>query len=206
MSIPHDPVQPAREDLHQIAVPPLVRSLLYGVFLWCLLGISAGYGMRFWNDSPVHPSFLPLIGVAFASILAFSVVMAFRSVAGEVQLELASIKFRGASGPVFFWALCFLVVCTGGHLLGMAEVVNAPAAVHYWSCGAWEVARARCDPQLQNGNPSAASPARRQEQAAHRQVGLPGSPRSMMPTADSAVIRSAGGFLPEGSSSDPPPD
>ncbi|WP_315652944.1 hypothetical protein [Roseateles aquae] len=157
MSDPTSSAAPVQDGSHEISAPPLVRRLLYGVFLWCLLGISAGYGMRFWNDSPVHPSFLPLVGVAFAAILAFSVVMAFRSFAGEIQVELSSIKFRGASGPVLFWALCFLTVCTGGNLLGMSEAVKAPATVHYWSCGAFEVATGKCVPQLQNGAPTAAS-------------------------------------------------
>ena len=146
-------LQPAPALLAQdphVAVPPLMRRMLYVVFMWCLLGIAAAYGMRFWNDSPVHPSFLPFVGIAFAAILAFVVVMVFRSIAGELQFEFGSLRFRGASGPIIFWALCFLTVCLGGLSLGFTDAVKKPPILGYKSCGALEIAVGKCTPQLQN--------------------------------------------------------
>lgn len=47
-------------SVSELHVPATIRQALYGLFLWCLLGIALAYGMRLWNDSPVHPSFIPL--------------------------------------------------------------------------------------------------------------------------------------------------
>jgi hypothetical protein len=129
------------QELH---VPSAIKQALYGLFLWCLLGIALAYGMRFWNDSPVHPSFIPFVGIAFSAILAFAVVMAFRAVAGEVDFEFGSMKFKGASGPVLFWSICFLSVAYGMYLLGITEVVKADAPEGYKSCSAREVAMGSC--------------------------------------------------------------
>lgn len=140
------PVLPPAD--HHVAVPPMMRRLLYIVFMWCLLGIAAAYGMRFWNDSPVHPSFLPFVGIAFAAILAFVVV--FRSIAGELQFEFGTMSFKGASGPIVFWAICFLTVCLGGSLLGFTDAVKKEPVLGYMSCGAFEIAVGNCTPKLQN--------------------------------------------------------
>lgn len=150
------PALPPHPD-HHVAVPPVMRRLLYVVFMWCLLGIAAAYGMRFWNDSPVHPSFLPFVGIAFAAILSFVVVMVFRSIAGELQFRFGAMSFTGASGPIIFWAICFLTVCLGGSLLGFADAVKKPPVVGYMSCGAFEIALGRCTPKLQNTSDGTAS-------------------------------------------------
>ncbi|CAN5188826.1 hypothetical protein BH11PSE10_BH11PSE10_12120 [soil metagenome] len=134
----------ANESASEMHVPATIRQALYGLFLWCLLGIALAYGMRLWNDSPVHPSFIPFVGIAFCAILAFTVVMAFRSVSGEVDFEFGSMKFKGASGPVLFWSICFLTVAYGMYLLGITDVAKSAAPIGYKSCSAREVAMGTC--------------------------------------------------------------
>lgn len=114
------------------------------LFLWCLLGIAVGYGVRFWNDAPIYPSFLPFVGIAFAAILAFVVVMAFRSVSGEVDFQFGQVKFKGAAGPVLFWSLCFLAVAYGMYLLGITDATRKDPPVGYKSCSVGEVASHTC--------------------------------------------------------------
>lgn len=128
----------------ELPVPNAIRQALYGLFLWCLLGMALAYGMRLWNDSPVHPSFIPFVGIAFSAILAFTVVMAFRSVSGEVDFEFGSMKFKGASGPVLFWSVCFLTVAYGMFLLGITDVAKAEPPQGYISCSARQVAMGSC--------------------------------------------------------------
>lgn len=137
---------PLSGSLHvqELFVPKSIRQVLYGMFIWCLLGIALAYGMRFWSDSPVHPSFIPFVGIAFSAILAFTVVMAFRAVSGEVDFEFGQMKLKGASGPVLFWCICFLAVAYGTYLLGIIEVVKLPLPVEYKSCSALEVATNKC--------------------------------------------------------------
>ena len=130
----------------EATVPAALRQALYLLFLWCLLGIALAYGVRLWNDVPGHPSFLPFVGIAFSAILSFVVVMAFRSVSGEVDFQFGQVKFKGASGPVLFWSLCFLVVCYGMYLLGVIEVAKIPASPNYRSCSVGDIAMHRCPP------------------------------------------------------------
>lgn len=129
-------------------VPAAIRQTLYLVFLWCLLGIALGYGVRFWNDAPVHSSFIPFVGIAFSAILSFAVVMAFRSVSGEIDFQFGQMKFKGAAGPVLFWSICFLAVAYGMHLLGITDVAQTPAPVGYKSCSVGEIALHECSLNL----------------------------------------------------------
>ncbi|WP_077035932.1 hypothetical protein [Pelomonas sp. KK5] len=127
-----------------VDVPAAIKQALYLVFLWCLAGIALGYGVRFWNDAPVHSSFIPFVGIAFSAILSFAVVMAFRSVSGEVDFQFGQVKFKGASGPVLFWSICFLAVAYGMYLLGITDVAKADAPVGYKSCSVGEIALHKC--------------------------------------------------------------
>jgi hypothetical protein len=128
----------------EATIPAAIRQTLYLVFLWCLLGIALAYGVRLWNDVPGHPSFIPFVGIAFSAILAFAVVMAFRSVSGEVDFQFGQVKFKGASGPVLFWSLCFLAVAYGMYLLGITDVAKAAAPDNYKSCSVGEIALHKC--------------------------------------------------------------
>ena len=145
------------------SVPAAIRQTLYLVFLWCLLGIALSHGVRLWNDVPAHPSFIPFVGIAFAAILAFAVVMAFRSVSGEIDVQFGQVKFKGAAGPVLFWSVCFLAVAYGMYLLGITDVVKAAAPVGYRSCSTGEIALHKCQlnkpglSETTNQAPSAAS-------------------------------------------------
>lgn len=129
---------------NEATVPAAIRQTLYLVFLWCLLGIALAYGVRLWNDVPGHPSFIPFVGIAFSAILAFAVVMAFRSVSGEVDFQFGQVKFKGASGPVLFWSICFLAVSYGMYLLGITEVAKANPPLGYKSCSVGEIALHKC--------------------------------------------------------------
>lgn len=125
-------------------VPAVIRQILYLIFLWCLLGIALAYGVRLWNDVPIHSSFIPFVGIAFSAILSFVVVMAFRSVAGEIDFQFGRVRFKGAAGPVLFWSLCFLAVTYGMHLLGIKDVANEPVLNGYKSCSVGEIALHTC--------------------------------------------------------------
>ena len=61
-------------------------KLIYGVFFWCMIGVSIIYGIRLYFDVPVHSSFLPIVGAVFAGILAFTLVVSFQSKAGPIDI------------------------------------------------------------------------------------------------------------------------
>lgn len=138
---------PANMEEAQATAPKSVQRMVFGIFLWCLLGISLIFGIRLWQDQPIHPMFLPFVGIAFAAILAYTVVMSFRSVAGEIALEFGSLKFKGAAGPVLFWNVSFVSIAYGMYLLGVIDAAKLPPSTAYHSCSVLEGALGSCQTQ-----------------------------------------------------------
>ena len=50
-----------------------------------------------------------IIGIPWAGGAAFIVVLVLRTSFGAVEFKVLSVEFRGASGPIVMWVLCFLV-------------------------------------------------------------------------------------------------
>ncbi len=57
------------------------------------------------------------IGIPFCSIIAMFVVLMLRATQGPVEFEAIGLKFRGASGPIVMWVLCFLAMILAMKLL-----------------------------------------------------------------------------------------
>jgi hypothetical protein len=57
------------------------------------------------------------IGVPFCGAMAMFVVLLLRATQGPVEFEAAGMKFRGASGPIVMWVLCFIAAIAATKLL-----------------------------------------------------------------------------------------
>ena len=98
---------------------------VFFAFFWCIFGLAIIYGIRVWWNSPIHPSFVPFMGVGFAVIVAFAIVLTLKHASGEaIEFKLFGNEWKGASGPIFLWVLCFLAIVYGLYLLGIAEVMK----------------------------------------------------------------------------------
>lgn len=86
------------------------RPALFLSFFWIMLGVCFIYGVRLWHDSPMHPSFMPVIYVSFSVVTSFIVVMTLNYVIGPVEFEIPNFKLKGASGPIILWVICFLAI------------------------------------------------------------------------------------------------
>jgi len=109
----------------QKSAPPIFSRLIFGVFAWVLVGLCFIYGVRFWFNSPMHPSFIPITGAAFCAVLSFALVLALQYTTGPIKLKFSSVDFEGASGPIVFWCLCFFVIAFGLYMMGLADVAKA---------------------------------------------------------------------------------
>lgn len=56
-------------------------------------------------------------GIPFSAAIAMFVVLMLRTTQGPVEFEVVGFKFRGASGPIIMWVLCFLVIIAATKLL-----------------------------------------------------------------------------------------
>lgn len=136
-------------DKSNIVRPKNFSNLIYITFFWCMIGVSVIYGIRLWLDTPIHPTFIPLIVVVFAAVLAFTLVMSLSYVVGPIVLKGASFEFSGASGPIVLWCLCFLTVVFGFYLTGMPEAVRSGYEKEsYLPCSIGERWRNECTERL----------------------------------------------------------
>jgi hypothetical protein len=58
-----------------------------------------------------------VFGIPMVALSAFCVVWVLEATSGRIQFEVASLKFRGASGPVVLWVLAFLAFVLGIYIL-----------------------------------------------------------------------------------------
>jgi hypothetical protein len=58
-----------------------------------------------------------VIGVPFCGAMAAFIVLLLRTTQGPIEFEALGFKFRGASGPIVMWVLCFLSFVAATKLL-----------------------------------------------------------------------------------------
>lgn len=56
----------------------------------------------------IQKNFAATVVMAFAALVALFVVLLLQYSAGQIEFEVPGFKFRGASGPVVLWVLCFM--------------------------------------------------------------------------------------------------
>jgi len=70
-----------------------------------------------WLTKLVDVHYAALIGIPMSAVTAFCIVSLLKVTNGPIEFEAIGFKFRGASGPIVLWILCFLVIVIGFHLL-----------------------------------------------------------------------------------------
>jgi len=81
-------------------------SLFAVAFFASIVWISV-YGA--W-DQVARRHFAAVIGLPSAALAALFIVLVLRTVAGPIELKIPGFEFRGASGPIVMWILCFLAI------------------------------------------------------------------------------------------------
>ncbi len=57
---------------------------------------------------PLKQQYGATIGMPMSAIAAFCIVTLLRATSGPIEFEALGFKFRGASGPIVMWFVCFL--------------------------------------------------------------------------------------------------
>lgn len=63
-----------------------------------------------WLVDVVKQHFQATVGLPLSAIAAMCIVFIFKFVSGNIEFEALTFKFKGASGPVVLWTLCFLAM------------------------------------------------------------------------------------------------
>jgi hypothetical protein len=64
-----------------------------------------------WLNKIIQDHYPAIIGIPLMSMSAICIVMIFQVAIGTpIEFEALGFKFRGASGPLLMWVICFLVL------------------------------------------------------------------------------------------------
>jgi hypothetical protein len=71
---------------------------------------------NFWKEiSREH--FPSVIGLPAAALLSLLIVLVLKAAAGPLRFKVPGFEFKGASGPVILWVVCFLAMSWAIHFL-----------------------------------------------------------------------------------------
>jgi len=84
----------------------LFGLIAFGVAAFRLL-IWSLYHEDFWIDL-LKQQVAAMLGLPLSAVAALGLVLLLEAASGQIEFEVAGVKFKGASGPIAFWVLCFL--------------------------------------------------------------------------------------------------
>jgi hypothetical protein len=65
----------------------------------------------------ISEQFPVIVGIPMAGLGALFVTLILRISIGELEFELAGLKFKGGAAPIVFWIVCFLSIVLSIRLL-----------------------------------------------------------------------------------------
>jgi hypothetical protein len=93
-----------------------MASLFFFFFLvWHVLNPGPADG---WLVSIINEQYAATVGVPLSAITAFCIVTLLNVISkGDIEFSFLGLSFKGASGPVILWVICFLTVVFGFSML-----------------------------------------------------------------------------------------
>ena len=70
-----------------------------------------------WLIKLTQSNYAALVGVPMSAVTAFCIVSLLKVTNGPIEFEALGFKFRGASGPIVLWVLCFLAIVVAFRVL-----------------------------------------------------------------------------------------
>lgn len=90
------------------------------VSIYCANALLDIPGMQ-WND---YPGAVAIAYVTFAASLALMLVLLLNYTIGPVEFSGLGFSFKGASGPIVLWVMCFLAI-----IIGLAAIYESPSNI-----------------------------------------------------------------------------
>lgn len=91
----------------------ILGSSLLGAYFFAFLiyhSIRPTTSSGSWFIGIIEKHYAATIAVPLSAIAAICVVLALKATTGPIEFEALGFKFRGASGPLVFWLICFLAM------------------------------------------------------------------------------------------------
>ena len=87
----------------------LIGTSAWGVFAGVFLGYHS-MQPNSWLVDLFQKHFAALLCVPMAALMAMCVVILLRFAAGPIEFKVPGFEFKGASGQVVLWVMCFLAI------------------------------------------------------------------------------------------------
>ena len=109
-----DPGEPFRRVFGWIA---LVSAGLWGTFMGAFLGYHSFLGTDPWMVRLVEKQFAAMVLVPMAGLGSLCLVLMLRLSSGPIEFKGIGFEFRGASGQLVLWVVCFIALVAAIKLL-----------------------------------------------------------------------------------------
>lgn len=93
----------------------IALAVVGGVFVY-FLALDIAYAQP-WMMQVFKEHTAAVLGLPLAAIAAFALVLVLETKSGRIEFEGFGFKFRGASGEVIMWVICFLAIVSSIKLL-----------------------------------------------------------------------------------------
>ncbi|TKC87273.1 hypothetical protein FAZ69_18240 [Trinickia terrae] len=99
-----------QSKLHRLCAYVILAVLVLGpVFLGVFITVKAlGASEDFVNF--ILQNYAVFFILPYVGCLAYFIVVTVENTRGPIEIELATIKLKGAGGPILFWVVVFVVV------------------------------------------------------------------------------------------------
>ena len=108
--VDHAQTQPSRIEA---TVANGVRIVSLVVLASIVIALIAFVIMR-WNDPEIRKiaadHLRATVGLPIAGVFALLIIAVFRTTSGQIEFSGLGFTFKGASGPIVMWVLCFLAI------------------------------------------------------------------------------------------------
>ena len=74
-----------------------------------IVGAYLGLSDKEFVHTLIREHVRAIVGLPMAAASAFCVVVTLEATSGKIEFKVLGFEFKGASGPVVLWVLCFLV-------------------------------------------------------------------------------------------------
>lgn len=93
----------------------LLAAYFFGFLIYHSLRPTTSSGS--WFITVLEKQFAATMAVPLSAIGSVCIILMLKATAGPIEFEGLGFKFRGASGPIVLWVLCFLSMILAVHLL-----------------------------------------------------------------------------------------
>ena len=112
-----DEVDPQRQNL-QLIMSWIVIIILTIFGIYALFKLSSVHETKgeYWKTL-ISDQFPVLVALPMAGLGALFVTLILRISTGELEFDIAGLKFKGGAAPIVFWIICFLSIVISIQLL-----------------------------------------------------------------------------------------